>query len=157
MNITDYLIEDFTDERFTTAFRAYFAELGETAKDWDRLFLKMNNDPNGKDFAYIRVDNKDKVIGFIQFTALDVTSWFFETRIGFIREFWIAPEYRNRRHGTALLGLAEDYFRKHHLFASILTTDTAEKFYEKQGYVRMNEIIPDNDEITYVKFLKNNV
>ncbi len=156
MNITDYLIEDFTDERFKAAFHIYFEELGETAKDWDKFFLKMNNDPHGKDFAYIRVDDHDNVVGFIQFTILEVTSWFFKTQIGFIREFWIASEYRNRKHGTELLGLTEDYFRKHHLFASILTTDTAEKFYEKHGYVRMNEIIPDNDEITYAKFLKNN-
>ncbi len=155
MNTKDFLIEDFTDERFKTAFRIYFEELGETVKDWEKLFLKMNNDPHGKDFAYIRVDENDHVIGFIQFTTLEVTSWFFKTQIGFIREFWIASEYRNRKHGTALLRLAEAYFCRCHLFASVLTTDTAERFYEKHGYVRMNEIIPANDEITYVKVLKN--
>lgn len=155
MKTTDCLIEDFTDDRFKSAFELYFEELGVTVKDWQKLFEKMNNDPHGKDFAYIRVTDGNEVVGFIQFTTLEITSWFFKTRIGFIREFWVRKEYRNCKHGSQLLALAEDSFRTQHLFAAILTTDTAENFYKKNGYVRMDEIVPDNEEAVFVKILKD--
>ena len=47
---------------------------------------------------------------------------------GFIREFWVADEYRNQAHGSALLALAEEHFLKNGIYTSILTTDTISGF-----------------------------
>ncbi len=155
MDTMDYLIDDFTDQRFKTAFHAYFDELGEQVKNWDALFLKMNNDPHGKDYAYLRMSEDGHIIGFIQFTEIELSSWFFKARLGFIREFWVDKAFRSQNHGSELLALAEDYFRQQNLFASILTTDTAERFYKKRGYIRADGIIPDNDGTVLVKLLKS--
>ena len=47
---------------------------------------------------------------------------------GFTREFWVADEYKNQAHGSALLALAEEHFLKNGIYTSILTTDTISGF-----------------------------
>ncbi len=151
MQTRDFLLEDFTDPRFQTAFRRYYEDLGLSAKNWDAMFLKMNRDPHGKDYAYLRTTAEGQTVGFIQFTEIELTSWFFKTRLGFIREFWVDRAYRGQGHGAQLLALAEHSFRQAGLFAAILTTDTAEGFYQKHGYRRADGILPDNGETVMVK------
>ncbi len=155
MNTWDVLVEDFTDERFRDAYREYARDMGVSVKSWDRLFEKMNRDPHGKNYAYLRISETGETVGFLQFTELEVTSWFFKTTVGFIREFWVAQPFRNRGHGSQLLQLTEEHFRQRGLPASILTTDTAADFYRKHGYVRMDGISPDNEETTFLKALLN--
>lgn len=156
MNTQDILIDDFRDPRFQQAFRLYFSELGISVKDWEGLFHEMNNDPNGKNYAYLRMADDHSIIGFIQFMQMTAKSWFFELETGFIREFWIAEPYRKNGHGRNLLLLAEQHFLNHNIFVTILTTDTASGFYERNGYVHADTITAMNNDAVYVKILPKN-
>lgn len=103
MGYHDTLVSDFRDSRFQQAFKQYFSELQLQVKDWDGLFAEM--DGEGGNQAFVRAAAGGPVIGFIQFKPIAFTSWFFEGACGFIREFWVAEEYRGMGHGSALLGL----------------------------------------------------
>ena len=116
---SDNLISDFSDSLFQAVFKQYFSELGLHIRDWDGLFREMNAD--GGNLAFVMTSDSGKVIGFIQFKLLKFTC-------GFIREFWVADEYRNQAHGSALLALAEEHFLKNGIYTSILTTDTISGF-----------------------------
>lgn len=148
----DILITDFTNCIFQKAFKLYFNELGINVKNWDALFAEMNEEKDN--IAYIRLSESDQIIGFIQFKPITLSSWFFESHMGFIREFWIAGEYRGKGCGRDLLGLAEMYFRDNGIFKSILTTGTASIFYEKNGYTKDITIIAKNRDDVYIKELK---
>ena len=155
VNESDKLITDFTDPVFQTAFKQYFEELGINVKDWDGLFREMNADSEGeKNAAYVRTGLDGGVIGFIQFVPIRFTSWFFEETLGFIREFWVAEAFRNQGNGAELLALAERHFLERGIYASILTTDTAERFYERRGYVRVYGCSAKNEDEVFVKRLK---
>lgn len=129
---SDVLISNFSDPLFKTAFQTYFSELGITVKDWDGLFQEMNDE--GDNRAFVRTTPNGSIIGFILFMPTKFTNWFFDGSCGFIREFWISESYRNAGHGAALLRLTEGYFKEHGIYTSILTTDTAQRFYLKHGY-----------------------
>ena len=116
---SDNLISDFSDSLFQAAFKQYFSELGLHIRDWDGLFREMNAD--GGNLAFVMTSDSGNVIGFIQFKLLKFTC-------GFIREFWVADEYRNQAHGSALLALAEEHFLKNGIYTRILTTDTISGF-----------------------------
>ncbi len=130
----DSLISDFSSPVFQNAFKQYFDEVDVKVSDWDGLFGEMNSE--GGNYAFVRTADDGRIIGFIQFKPIEFTSWFFNETCGFIREFWISPEFRNQGHGSALISLAEDYFIKEGMQTSILTTDTAERFYLKHGYFK---------------------
>ena len=152
---SDVLITDFTDPVFQAAFRQYFAELGINVKDWDGLFQEMNADSGGeKNAAWLRTAADGSVIGFIQFVPIRFTSWFFEETFGFIREFWVAEAFRSQGHGAELLALTESYFLEHGICAGILTTDTAQRFYERHGYVRAHGCRAKNKDEVFVKRLR---
>ena len=116
---SDNLISDFSDSLFQAVFKQYFSELGLHIRDWDGLFREMTAD--GGNRAFVMTSDSGNVIGFIQFKLLKFTC-------GFIREFWVADEYRNQAHGSALLALAEEHFLKNGIYTSILTTDTISGF-----------------------------
>lgn len=152
---SDILISDFSDPVFQAAFKQYFAELGINVKDWDGLFREMNEGNEGqKNAAYVRTAEDGGVIGFIQFIPIRFTSWFFEETCGFIREFWVAEEFRSRGHGSELLALAEQHFLENGICTSILTTDTAEHFYERHGYAEAPGCRAKNQDGVFVKRLK---
>ncbi|HHX54547.1 MAG TPA: GNAT family N-acetyltransferase [Clostridiales bacterium] len=148
---SDDLVSDFCDLRFQEAFHKYFSELGITVTDWESLFREMNDEGDNK--VYIRSTEEGNIIGFIQFKKENFTSWFFEETVGFIREFWVAEEYRNSGHGAALLRLAEDYFRHQGIYTSILTTDTAEHFYLRNGYRKAPGCKAKNKDEVFIKQL----
>ncbi len=148
---TDVLISDFSDPQFRAAFQAYFSELGIAVEDWDGLFGSMQE--HGGNSAFVRHGADGSIIGFIQFQPTQLTNWFFEETCGFIREFWVSGTYRNSGHGSALLRLAEDHFREHGICTSILTTDTAERFYLKHGYVPAPGCRAKNEDAVFIKRL----
>ncbi|MCH5199202.1 MAG: GNAT family N-acetyltransferase [Oscillospiraceae bacterium] len=149
---SDKMITDFSDLLFQNAFKQYFSELGCKVKDWNVLFKDMISD--GGNAAFIRTSSDGKVIGFIQFKPIKFSSWFFEETCGFIREFWIAEEFRNKRHGTALIELVEKFFLNNGIYTSILTTDTAARFYEKRGYYKALGCKAKNQTEVFIKRLK---
>ena len=147
----DILIADFTQDLFQNAFKLYFNELGIVVNDWDALFNEITAEDGNK--AYIRIDDDDKIIGFIMFKTEILSNWFFEEKVGFIREFWIAREKRNNGHGSHLLRIAEEFFKENGLYKSILTTNTAEHFYEAHGYYKDKAYAAKNEDEVFVKLL----
>ena len=129
----DIFLEHFQDPRFQKAFQQYFSFLGVKVRDWEGLFREMDQDGRGNR-AYLRLNAAGETVGFIQFCPMELSGWFFQKRLGFIRELWVAPACQGQGHGSALLALAEGWFREQGFSGSILTTDTAPGFYEKPGY-----------------------
>ncbi len=149
----DLFIADFKMPEFQSAFKAYFKEMKVEVKKWDRLFSQMNRDKHGKNFTYVRMSDNGNVVGFIQFTVTTMSSWFFSADAGFIREFWVSSGYRGAGNGRELLALAESYFKDKGIGYTILTTDTAEQFYLKNGYEKCPHIEAVNKMDVYVKRL----
>ena len=154
-NYSDVLIPDFTSPVFRAAFQQYFEEIGMKIKDWDGLFQEMNRGDDGeKNAAYVRLSANGGAIGFLLFIPIRFASWFFEGTCGFIREFWVAETFRGQGHGSELLSLAERYFLEHGIYTSILTTDTAGRFYERHGYGKAAGCGAKNKDEVFVKRLK---
>ena len=147
----DILINDIANSYFQEAFKSYFEELGISVRQWDKLFKEMNEDKDN--YAYIRLSENNETIGFIQFTTITLSSWFFEENLGFIREFWIAKGYRGAGNGRDLLRLAESFFKDKGIAKSILTTDTAPEFYEKCGYMKDIILTAKNKDDVYIRNL----
>lgn len=143
-------LEDFQDPRFRRAFQQYFAWLDVKIRDWEGLFREMDQDGRGTR-GYLRLNGAGEALGFIQFCPMELEGWFFQKKLGFIREFWVAPEHRSQGHGSALLDLAEGWFLSQGFSGSILTTDTAPEFYEKHGYRRDPGFTAKNHDPVYVK------
>ena len=123
---SDIMISDFSNSLFQTAFKQYFSERGYMIRNWNGLFKEMNDDGNN--------------VAFVE-------------TCGFIREFWIAEEFRNNSHGTALLSLTEKYFIDNGIYTSILTTDTAARFYIRHGYVKALGCKAKNQNEVFIKHL----
>lgn len=147
----DVLITDHTDVRFMEAFKQYFRELGVFVQDWDGLFKEMNGTEGNR--AYVRYSENDEAIGFIQFIPIELTNWFFNEKLGFIREFWVRKEYRRMGHGSELLELAERYFTENGIRKAVLTTNTASGFYEAKGYKKDGSFTAKNKNDVFVKKL----
>lgn len=146
------LISDFDNFDFQNMFKSYFGELGVSVSNWSRLFQAMNDE--NRNFAYLRYVESGTPIGFIQFTVITFSSGFFEAKAGFIREFWVNGSCRNLGHGGELLRLAEEYFINNGVYKSILTTNTAERFYIRHGYVKDVNITAKNGFDVFVKVLR---
>ena len=145
---SDIMISDFSNLLFQTAFKQYSSELGYTIRDWNGVFKEMNDD--GDNIAFVRTSMDGKIIGFIQFKPVKFSSWFFEETCGFVREFWVAEEFRNKGHGTALISLVEKHFIDNGIYTSILTTDTAAHFYKRHGYVNALGCMAKNQEEVFI-------
>ncbi len=150
-NWSDIMISDFSNPLFQAAFKQYFSDMGYCIEDWNAVFEEMNED-GGAAFVRTTLDG-DKVIGFLQFSSIKISSWFFEETCGFIREFWVDGEYRKNGHGAALIRLAEKHFMDNGIYTSILTTDTAARFYEKNGYGEALGCKAKNGDKVFVKHL----
>ena len=176
MNYHDELLMDFSDPAFQAAFRACFAEMGCRVTNWDGLFAGMNEvgrdytwmrrgagghvttflagmDVEERDAAWVRRDENGRVAGFIQFTPMHMSSWFFTAKCGFIREFWIAPEMRRQGHGSSLLKMAEAWLQGQGCQFALLTTDTAPDFYRRHGYTLQKGIEARNRADVFCKQL----
>lgn len=147
--INDIEIRNFNHPLFQKAFQDYFTESGIFLKNWDALWQEMNQDEGN--FAILRILDEKEVIGFILGQPISSKSWFFEEKQGFIREFWVSPAYRGMKHGTSLLHMAENRFHEQNIVRIILTTDTAENFYLKNGYQKRPDIIARNKLMVFVK------
>ena len=142
-------ISEFSEPAFQTAFQKYFDELEIKVTDWAGLWEEMNR---GGNRAYLAQENS-QVIGFLQFTEIQLTNWFFAQRFGFIREFWVDKKLRNSGIGTQLLEITEKYFRENGILQAILTTESANGFYVQRGYVKTEAIRAANRQSVYVKVL----
>ena len=66
----------------------------------------------------------------------------------------MAEKHRKNGHGSELLKLTEQYFLVQGIYSIILTTDTAENFYLKNGYAKVPGCTEKNNEDVFVKRLK---
>ncbi|MBE5769030.1 MAG: hypothetical protein E7333_05525 [Clostridiales bacterium] len=80
--------------QFQNAFKIYFGELGICIRDWDGLFREKAAD-NGNITA-LSLSGQGQVIGFIQLKRDTLSHWFFEEKLGFIREFWVSTAFRKQ-------------------------------------------------------------
>ena len=150
MTTKDLLISDFTDPAFQTMFKKYFSEIGVNVRDWQGLFSEMNTN-NGGNMAYIR-QSRNEPLGFIQFTFITLEGWFFKEKLGFIREFWVAEEFRKQGHGTELLSLVEKHFKDSGIRRIVLTAEENEQqFYLNRGYSICEYITAKNNMAVSVK------
>lgn len=146
------LLEDKTDARFQLAFKQYFEEIEIQISDWDDLFRQMSQEEGNLTFL-IENEDKDAVIGFLEFRFDRLNNWFFEEKVGFIREFWIHPDRRGQNLGTGLLRHTELYLQQNQVHKVILTSDTAEAFYQKNRYQIDRSYMAKNDLPVYSKVL----
>ena len=151
MDFTTMLLDDYNDAPFRLAFQTYFAELGYRISNWEGLFQEMAKD--GDNLTYVLKDQTGEVSGFIQFTTLEMQSWFFTAKCGFVREFWVREDLRGRGHGGRLLRLAEDWLRDQGCGCVLLTTETAPAFYLRRGNALERGIEARNRDNVYLKRL----
>lgn len=149
--VKDILLSDFSNTVFQNAFKEYFRELGVEIKNWENVFKELTEE--GGNNAYIRMLEDETIVGFILFRNIQLSNGFFEEKLGFIREFWVASEYRDNGQGSELIKLAEVFFKENEIFKLILTTDTAEIFYEKRGYRKAKSYTAKNQDQVFVKEL----
>ena len=148
--IQDIKITDFNHSLFQKAFIEDFIEYGISLRDGEKTLWQEFNADEGN-FAILRILDEKEVIGFILCQSITAKSWFFEEKQGFIREFCVAPAHRGRGQGSTLLRLAEEHFIENNIFRMILTTDTAECFYQKNGYQECPDIVARNKDMVFVK------
>lgn len=144
------LTRDYQSPAFQQAFRSYADEMGIRVSNWEGLFCGMTDEGIP---AIVRKDAAGQVIGFIQFSRMIMTSWFFEDRYGFIQEFWVHPAHRRKGYGAELLAQAESHFRKQGICKMILTTDNADGFYLRHGYRHDEDMVAKNGSKVYIKIL----
>lgn len=149
METKNILITDFKNNTFTKAFKKYFHELGINVSDWNALWEEMNCDTGN--IAYVKTNELGEAIGFIQFKSIELNNCFFIEKFGFIREFWIAKEYRGNGFGKQLLNDAESFFKQNGITQVLLTTDTAEGFYVANGYAVNQNITAKNNLTVMIK------
>lgn len=147
----DILISDFSNVAFQDAFKKYFKEFGVEIKNWDGLFNELTEE--GKNKAFVRLDESETCVGFILFKIIQLSDGFFEQNLGFIREFCVSKEYRKKGQGSELIKLAEEFFKQKGICKSILTTDTAEHFYKTRGYSKDRSYAAKNQDEVFVKEL----
>jgi ribosomal protein S18 acetylase RimI-like enzyme len=148
----DVFVEDFESEPFMTAFKTYFGEISGRERNWSMLFRQMNAEKDVTK-AIMRLDG-DTVVGFILFCPLQLSCPFFTESYGYIRELWVAPEYRRTGSGGQLLTLAEQYFFDQKLACVMLKAEPqAEGFYRKLGYAEKNTAISE-DGVMYAKTIR---
>lgn len=146
-------IEDLNHPQFQLAFKQYFIELGLDFRqeDYDDIFSQMNEQDGN--FAYIAIE-ADVCVGFIQGRKEEFNHWFFSYPFGFIREFWVHPQHREKGLGTQLLKTIELDFFNSSLQKVILTSDTEVEFYQHHGYQIDSSIRAENEIFVLVKTIK---
>ncbi len=139
------------DLEFQNLFKLYFEELGIKISDWDGVFKEI---AGGERTKILLLMKDGEAIGFIIIEPMEMKSWFFTKTEGFIREFYIAKEYRQRGYGSYLLNYAEEYFRQQGIYTITLTTDTADAFYLKHGYIYADDAKAINEDRVFTKHMK---
>lgn len=143
-------LTDFHNPHFTIAFKEYFSEFEITVSHWDQCFDRMNS--QGDNQAFLVFDNQE-VIAFLMFRMDMLDHWFFQEKICFIREFWVKKSYRDKHIGSDLLMHTEQFAKQQDVHKVILTSDSAELFYEKNGYTVDRSYTPRNNNPVFIKYL----
>lgn len=144
------LMADFTHSHFQAAFKQYFEEFEIQISDWESFFEQMNTQEGN---LGILIFEKEAVLAFLLFRFDELTHWFFKERVSFVREFWVTSALRNKGLGSELLSYSETYFKKNHVHKILLTSNSAEPFYIKNGFRIDKSYTANNEEDVYVKII----
>ena len=126
---------NFYDERFKLCFRAYFQELGVPLGEDTDVFDEMTRAREEEQMRALVLADEHRLAGFILFQVECLRSGFFEERVGFIRELWVAPSARGHGYGRQLLEAAQQHFRQENICKLLLTyEDDALGFYVSSGF-----------------------
>ena len=129
-------LNDFYDVRFWNAFRSYFQEIGVNLREDTDVFDDITESHERENMRTFAVGGETGLAGFIMVQPECLKGSFFEERVGFIRELWVSPAYRNRGYGRDLMNRVEAHFREMGISKLILTyEEEALPFYRKLGFV----------------------
>ena len=141
----------FADPAFRDAFRAYFAELGITVRDWEGLFRYL--DASGS-CVLVHQHEDGRVIAFLLHSTKTMSSGFYTAQIGCIDELYVAPDCRRQGLGAALLSAAEELLTREGCGYVFLTSDSAPAFFTRQGYSHQPSVTAINGDPVFVKSLE---
>lgn len=147
-------LNDFYDERFKQCFRAYFLEIGINLKSDTDVFDDMTKAYEKEDMHTFVIEEEKQFAGFIMLQPEYLKGSFWGERLGFIRELWVAPPFRQLGYGKQLMKIAEDYFKEKEIFKLILTyEDEALGFYKKLGFHLDCSYKAKNERNVVVKYI----
>ncbi|MCM1438341.1 MAG: GNAT family N-acetyltransferase [Roseburia sp.] len=138
---------------FKQLFCDYYSELDcedDPLSLFDDLLLP---DLKAELFAVGVAECGEKVCGFVIYQTDDVLNdWNFKEGCGDVRELYVAPAFRRRGAGSALLNFAEKQ-----LLADgaseiyLLPVEESEAFFIKRGYLDSGEYCPEADNKVFGK------
>ncbi|MBK2403295.1 GNAT family N-acetyltransferase [Erysipelothrix rhusiopathiae] len=143
-------IDDLTDALFKDAFMAYFHEFGYEISNHHEFFEAMNREENNEVLAY---EEAGQIIAFIMYRYDHLSHWFFTEHVMFVRELWVKPSHRTHGLASKLLMEVESEAQTNQVFKLILTTDSAQHLYLKNGYILDRSYRAKNNHPVYIKSL----
>lgn len=153
MGFDDRIVCDCADPGLQAAFRAYYGEMNVRIEDWDAFYGEIGA---GEDRILVRRDDEGGIVGFLMLAMTEATAWegFFSVKLGCVEELWVAPAYRGKGHGAALLAQAERILARQGCLCALLTTDRADGFYLRQGYRRAAAVRARNGAAVFCRMLQ---
>lgn len=147
-------LSNFYDERFKQCFRAYFLEIGIKLKEDTDIFDAITESYEKENMRAFVIEEGKQFAGFIMLQAEYLKGGFFEEQVGFIRELWVNPAFRQRGYGKGLIKIAEDYFKSMEISKLILTyEDDALDFYKRLGFKHDRSYKAKNDGNVIAKYI----
>ncbi|MBP3666907.1 MAG: GNAT family N-acetyltransferase [Clostridia bacterium] len=144
-------VENYESEPFMTAFKTYFGEISGRERNWPLLFRQMNAEREVT--RAVLLQDGGTAVGFVLFCPLHLSCPFFTETYGYIRELWVASEYRRQGNGRLLLALAEQDLSNRKIARVLLKADPrATGFYEKQGYT-VSDTAVSEEGVMYTKHI----
>lgn len=102
--------------------------------------------------------DNEKLIGFL-YGKVDHENHkgFIKPGYGYIMEFYVKPEYRNKGYGKAMFERIEDLFASHGTKRMYLTADpvTGRPFWEAMGFKNTSDVSPENGQFIFEKNVRN--
>lgn len=102
--------------------------------------------------------DNEKLIGF-HYGKVDHENHkgFIKPGYGYIMEFYVKPEFRNKGYGKAMFERIEDLFASHGTKRMYLTADpvTGRPFWEAMGFKNTSDVSPENGQLIFEKNVRN--
>lgn len=110
-----------------------------------------------RNIIFIDIIKKDKICGFIIYQIdSELSDWNLKTGYGYIREFYIAKDYRGKGLGTLLVENAENSLKSlgvDNVYLTSAESEAVKNFYVKNKYTTNNIICAENGNVIYEKVL----